>query len=76
MYCNLPKTFIITAIEHAKLKFRIDNDAVVILLVLLVFNILLYMFLLPCCVSIVNYNNCSNLYLCEFDFSVQFVPEK
>ena len=54
MYCDPPKTSLMVAMDKAKQKLRIENEPVIILLVLLGFNILLYILLLPCCVSIVN----------------------
>lgn len=51
MICQQPKTPYVKALDQAKLKMRIDSNAVVLLVLMMICNFLIYMLLLPCLVS-------------------------
>ena len=51
MICRPPKSHFTKMLEEAKLRFRIESDAVVFLLILLIINVLLFLLLVPCLVS-------------------------
>ncbi len=50
MICHPPKSAITTTVEQAKLKFRLESTGIVVLLILLGFNFVLYLLILPCMV--------------------------
>lgn len=56
MICHPPKSSYTKTIERAKLKFRIESDAIVFLLLFMLFNIILYLLLIPCLVCITNHS--------------------